>query len=153
MTAPAAVEVRLLQVPVGVWERAEQQTEALRREFALLGDEHDVPARLLRLVAELEQQYGGETSEQEEQLLDAVDAGVEVLPELVFTVPAEVGDHARALARMLDEADEHCREGAHLLTLAADDEVVRFRWWYLDQFTDQAHGQAPVPWPEYVHQA
>jgi hypothetical protein len=50
---------------------------------------------------------------------------------------------------MLDEADEYCRQGKHLLTLASDDELVRFRWWFLDQIIDQAAGKPPVAWPDY----
>ena len=144
------VEVHLLELPVRVWERAQEQSEALQREFALLAtDPHDVPARLLELIGTLQEQYAATTSEQEEQLLDAADAGVEVLPELVYRVPAEVGEAAQHLGRLFDEADEHCRQGEHLLTLAPDEELVRFRWWFLDAFTHQAAGHPPVPWPEY----
>jgi hypothetical protein len=50
---------------------------------------------------------------------------------------------------MLDEADEYCRSGQHLLTLAADDEIVRFRHWYLEQFIAQIAGEQPVAWPDY----
>lgn len=151
MTPDPAVEVRLLSVPVGLWERAQQQSEALQREFALLVDQpgHELPARLLELVAELRATYGSGTTDQEATLLDAADAGLAELPELVYVVPAAVGAHAQELGRLLDEADEHCRSGGHLLTLAAEEDVVRFRWWYLDEFTGQCAGRAPVPWPAY----
>ena len=33
--------------------------------------------------------------------------------------------------------------------MAADEEIVRFRWWFLDQFTDQVAGRPPVAWPDY----
>jgi hypothetical protein len=150
VTTPAAVvDVRLLEVPVPLWERAQQQGEALQREFALLAPagDHPLPGRLLELVAALSAAYGAETSEQEELLLDAAESGLAVLPELRYRVPAAAGEHAAELGRMLDEADDHCRSGEHLLTLAADDEVVRFRHWYLGQFEAQTAGLPPVPWP------
>lgn len=56
---------------------------------------------------------------------------------------------SKSLGAMLDEADEFCRQGKHLLTLAADEELVRFRRWYLAQFIDQAEGKPPVAWPDY----
>lgn len=145
------VEVHLLQLPVTVWARAQEQSQALQREFALAtSDTADVPARLLALMTSLRDRFGDGTSAQEEQLLDAADAGVAVLPDLVYVVPAEVGPAALELGRLLDEADEHCRRGDHLLTLAADDELVRFRWWYLEEFGRQVEGAAPVPWPQYA---
>lgn len=153
MSGPARgddlVDVRLLEVPVPLWERAQQQTEALQREFALIADgtEHPLPRQLLELVASLAATYGGQTTDQEEQLLDAAAAGEAVVPELRYRISRGVGGHALELSRLLDAADEHCRSGDHLLTLAADPEVVRFRQWYLDQFALQSAGGAPVAWP------
>lgn len=53
-----------------------------------------------------------------------------------------------SLARMLDEADEFCRSGNHLLTLATPPELLAFRRWYLGEFNAQLQGQSPLPWPE-----
>ena len=143
-------EVHLLEVPVPVWERSQEQSEALQREFALLAsDASDVPARLLELVAAVQAQYAGVSTEQEEALQVAADRGIAVLPDLVYRVPSDVGPVAQALGAIFDEADEHCRRGEHLLTLAPDEELVRFRWWFLDQFTDQLAGRPAVPWPQY----
>ncbi len=148
------VEVHLLELPVGLWERGQEQHEALQREFALAAaDPEDVPARLLDLMAALQQRFGDTTSEQEEQLMAAAEAGVPTLADLVYRVPAEAAEAAQQLGRMLDEADDHCRRGDHLLTLAADPELVRFRWWFLDAMTDQCEGRPPVPWPAYAGHA
>ncbi len=144
------VDVRLLQLPVALWVRGQEQGEALQREFALLAsDPHDVPARLLEVVATMTAQYAAGTTDQEEQLLDAADAGVEVIAELVYRVPPAAGEAAQLLGQVFDEADEHCLQGDHLLTLAPDEELVRFRWWFLDQFTEQAAGRPAVAWPDY----
>ena len=62
-------------------------------------------------------------------------------------MPGAAAEASQALGDMLDQADAFCRDGSHLLTLAADADVVAFRWWYLRQFIDQIAGAAPVPWP------
>jgi hypothetical protein len=149
------VQVRLRELPVPVWARTQQATDELLREFALASaapaDEHKhpLPARLTALIASLTERFAGVSSEQEQQLFDAADAGVPVIPELVFTVPAEAAAASRALGDMLDEADDYCRAGRHLLTLAAPDEVVAFRRWYLSEFIRQTDGEPPVPWSRY----
>ena len=50
---------------------------------------------------------------------------------------------------MLDEADDYCRAGRHLLNLATPDELRAFRSWYLGQVRDQLAGGPPEPWPEH----
>jgi hypothetical protein len=47
---------------------------------------------------------------------------------------------------MLDDADEYCREGRHLLTLATPPDLLAYRRWYLQQFVDQARGRPATPW-------
>lgn len=144
------VEVRLLDVPVTLWARSHEQSEALQREFALVAaDPGSVPRRLLEVVTSARSTYASETSEQEERMLDAAEQGVEVLPEVVYRVPPVVGQVAQQVRQVFREADEHCREGEHLLTLAPDDDVVAFRDWFLEQFTAQTAGGPPVPWPAY----
>ena len=49
---------------------------------------------------------------------------------------------------MLDEADEYCRRGDHLLTLATPPEELRFRRWFISEFVDQVNGAPPTPWPD-----
>jgi hypothetical protein len=149
-------EVRVLQLPVRLWSRSQEQHDALMREFALMSvpseeseRQRHVPTRLAELIDTLTADFEGVTSEQEQQLFDAASAGVGVIDELVYTLPRAVVPASKSLGEMLDEADEYCRQGQHLLTLAADEELVRFRRWYLDQFIDQAAGKPPVAWPDY----
>ena len=150
MTDDDLVDVSLLQLPVGLWARSTEQSEALQREFALVAaDPHDVPARLLHVVATVQAKYGQPDSPQEQQLYDALDAGRLVLERLDYRVPAGVAEVAQQLGRVFDEADAFCRAGQHLLTIAADEEIARFRWWFLDQFTDQIAGRPAVAWPDY----
>jgi hypothetical protein len=149
-------EARMLQLPVKVWSRSQEQHDALMREFALMSvpaDEDDrqrhVPTRLAQLIDTLTADFEGVATAQEQALFDASNEGVEVIDELVYRMPRAVVPASKALGEMLDEADEYCRQGKHLLTLAADEELVRFRWWFLDQFIDQADGAPPVAWPDY----
>lgn len=156
MTDAPLVDVRMLQMPVAVWARSQEQHDALMREFALMSiptDEADrerhVPSRLTRLMDQLTSDFEGVATEQEQQLFAAAAAGVEVIDEMVYRVPPAAGPASQALGAMLDEADDYCRQGQHLLTLAADEELVRFRWWFLDQFIQQSAGAPPVAWPDY----
>ena len=150
------VDVHVVRLPVSVWARAQEQSDALIREFALISSEvlnassgHHVPSRLLTLVQELTAGYSGFTGDQEAELYAAADRGVEEI-DLHYRVPRAAGPAAQALGRLLDEADEYCRAGQHLLTLASSDELVRFRWWFLDQFVDQPAGAPPVAWSDYA---
>jgi hypothetical protein len=149
-------EVRILQMPVPVWSRSQEQHDALMREFALMSvpteeseRQRHVPTRLTQLIDTLTADFEGVATEQEQRLFDAAAAGEPVIEELVYTMPRAVVPASKALGEMLDEADEYCRQGKHLLTLAADEELVRFRRWYLDQFIEQADGKPPVAWPDY----
>ncbi len=83
-----------------------------------------------------------------DQLADAAARGSAEL-DLHYRVPAAVGPAARHLGELLDEADRYCTEGQHLLTLAAPEELVRLRWWFLDQFIEQPQGRPPVAWSDY----
>lgn len=160
MTAatPPQHDVHLLQVPVQLWAATQESTDALLREFALISAElHDdsaathvtVPRRLVQLVDALTRDFQGVSTEQEDELYAAAASGQRVIDDLHFHVPAEAGAAARELGGMLDEADDYCREGQHLLTMAATADQVKFRWWYLDQFIDQVAGKPPVAWPDY----
>ncbi|MDT7550404.1 MAG: hypothetical protein QOE84_2798 [Actinomycetota bacterium] len=156
MTAPDdLVEVHLRQLPVRLWARSQEQHDALMREFALMSvpsdageRERHVPTRLTELMDTLTADFEGVSTDQEQELFAASAAGTETLDQ-VYRVPAAAAAASKALGQMLDEADEYCRQGQHLLTLASDDELVRFRWWYLDQFIDQTAGKPPVAWPDY----
>jgi uncharacterized protein YfaT (DUF1175 family) len=54
---------------------------------------------------------------------------------------------------MLDEADEYCRAGHHLLTLATPEELRVFRSWYLGQVAAQLSGAPAEPWPVHRDRA
>ncbi len=154
MTAPAGplVTVELRRLPVELRARASEHMQELQREFVLIAEglQHTegpsvLPRRLLDLVEILQRRYGGFTVEQEDALDEALRDGVPTL-DLTFAVPPDAAEAAAALGALLDEADEYCREGRHLLTLATPPDLVAFRHWYLQQFVDQIAGHPPTPW-------
>jgi hypothetical protein len=146
------VDVELRRLPVELQARAVEHAQELQREFLLIAEglQHveappALPRRLLDLVEALQREFGGFTVEQENALDQAVAAGVPTI-DLRFRVPRGAAEAAAAIGQMLDEADEYCREGRHLLTLATPPDLVAYRRWYLQQFVDQIAGSAPTPW-------
>ena len=147
--------MHLLLLPVPVAARARQQFEELTREFALMhagaADGHgaEVPRRLMDMVEVLTTRFAGLNDDARERLDAAIDRGDEVIEDHVMSMPPEAGPASRALGDMLDEADDFCRQGRHLLTLATPPDLVAYRRWYLGEVADQLVGAAPTSWPQY----
>lgn len=150
-------EVRILRYPLEVHQRATEAFEGLRREFQLIAlrgpEAEDVPERLLRLVDALATEYEGLNVEADNAREEAVARGDTEIPELVFRAPPGVAEACIALSQMVDEADEFCRQGDVLLTLASPPEAVVFRRWYLGEFVAQLRGEPPLAWPDADHEA
>jgi hypothetical protein len=149
------VSVHLLALPVSLAARAQQHFEELMREFTLIAaghehehSDHEVPARLMNLVQTLVQQYGAASGAAEERLADAIDRGDQVIDDHVLEVPAGASQAAQALGDLIEEADDYCRRGQHLLTLATPADCVAYRRWYLGQVISQMQGAAPIPWTD-----
>jgi hypothetical protein len=147
--------VHVLELPVPLAARAQEHFEELMREFALItagleGEAHPehVPTRLLRLVEALTQRFAGVTSEAEGRLAEAIASGQQVIEDHVLLLPKEAAEASEALGALIDEADEYCRQGEHLLTLASPADCVAYRQWYLGEVIGQLSGRDPVPWPE-----
>jgi len=154
--AEGLVTVRILGLPVALHARATEHGEELRREFVLIaeqlrhtGDHSSLPRRLLDLITVLEHRFGGFTIEQEDELDKAV-AQARRSIDLTFHVPPDAAEAAVTLGAMMDEVDDYCREGRHLLTLATPADLVAYRRWYLKEFVDQIGGRPPTPWREAV---
>lgn len=100
------------------------------REFALLAmrapDEGDaeVPRCLRHLVDDLGTQYGSFSEAPGAARDEALAAGLDAV-DLTYQVPPEAAAAVVALGRMLDEADDFCRNG-DLLTLATPPETLAF---------------------------
>jgi hypothetical protein len=144
------VEVRLLRLPLDVWQRTQEHVDGLLREFALIAQDDEAkaatPGRLLALVQQLTAGFGGFSETQRIEMEEAFARG-ETAIDLTYRVPPAAAGAARQLGDMLDEADAYCRRGDHLLTLATPEEELRFRRWYISEFVDQLGGAPPTPWP------
>lgn len=154
--AAALVDVPLLQIPVPLWVRTQEHIDELLRECTLIAAQlrerpenaGAVPVRLMELVEELTEDYGGMNIDQENRLASAAEEGVAEL-DLVYHVPLAAAQAVQRLQIMLDEVDAYCLAGEHLLTMATPAELVRFRHWMLDEFVDQLAGAPPTPYPDY----
>ena len=146
------VEGRLLALPMGLFRQARDHGADLVREFELLRMSnhafHDVPRRLLALAAELTERFGEFTVGAEAELADAETRGDPEI-DVIYRIPPAAAEGATRFEQLLDEADDYCRAGQELLTLAAPPETVVFRHWFLGQFVAQISGGPPTPWPEY----
>jgi hypothetical protein len=153
--------VRVLRMPMAVSARSTQHFEELMREFALitLDTERDrestdstrpVPERLLDVVAELTHEFAAFTSAVTAQREEAAARGDAEI-DLTYHMPPSTIDAVRQLEALLEEVDDYCRSGQHLITLATPPESLAFRQWYLNEFIAQMErGEPPVPWPDYV---
>ena len=149
------VTVRFPSLPVRVHARTAEHSDELMREFTYIRAQSadpeaaNVPAKLLDLVDELSGRYSGFTAGSQAELDEAMSTGKETI-DLEYTVPADVGAACIHLNELLDAADEYCREGDVLLTLATPDDLVAYRRWFLEEFVRQAAGEAPRPWSDVV---
>jgi hypothetical protein len=149
--ADALVEVRLLALPLAAYKRAAEHNDELLREFALIkGSEPEprspVPARLLALIDELTARYRPFTATPSAARDEAMARG-EAQVDLVYRVPPDAKQACLQLGTLLDEADEFCRAGEGLLTLATPPDALAFRRWFLGEFVRQIDGTPPTPFP------
>jgi hypothetical protein len=87
--ADALVEVHLLQLPVPVWAKAQEQTAELQREMTLIAETlrgeaevaepaaepRHLPLRLISLIDSLTADFAGVSMRQDQELEDAASAG------------------------------------------------------------------------------
>lgn len=140
------VDVRLLGLPVAVHGRTAAHIDELLREFVHLDDESaDVPRRLLHLRDDLQARFSAFTAGPHAELAAAAARGDETV-DLAYRVPEDAGQASVQALALLDEADDFCRRGDHLLTLATAAEAVRYRQWFFGEFTRQCAGAPPTPW-------
>ena len=143
--------VRIVGLPLSEQVAASQHFDELIREFAYLhaddGDGTGVPARLIKLRDDLVGQFESFTQRSNVLRDEAIQRG-DATVDLTFEIPRAAADAANDLGALLDEADEYCRSGDHLLTLAPPERALRFRRWYLGEFTRQTDGQPATPWSD-----
>lgn len=143
--------VALLGIPVALHAQAAAHGDALQRELEMLRRSDDaaegVPHRLHQLIERMHERFGGLADTIDDGLAAATASGREQV-DLEVLAPVEAGEACRVLSELLDELDEYCRKGDHLLTLATPPEAIAYRRWFLGQFTTQLAGAAPERWGE-----
>lgn len=146
----ATVVVHLRATPVRIWKRCADHFDELMREMALLAlspsATQDLPARLVELVDVLGRRYAGASDRPERERDEALAAGLDRI-DVVNEVPRGAGEAAAQLGAILVEAEEFCRTGRDLLTLAQPPVQAAFNAWYLQEFVRQEAGLEPTPWP------
>jgi hypothetical protein len=148
------IEVRLLGVPIALRERSTQHGDGLLREMTLIAqqaaDDSDVPARLVRLAAEVRDTYSMFTVHANAEMDAAAEAGVESV-DVVYRVPRSVATMCRHILEVIEEADAYCRQGQYLLTLATPPDVLAYQRWIVGEFIRQPSGEPPLSWGDYQH--
>jgi anti-sigma B factor antagonist len=142
------VQVRLLNLPVQLQRETSEHHDALIREFTLIkasSESGSLPQRLITLMDEIQERYRGVATEQRTMLQDAIEEGLTSL-DLTYAVPPAVAPALAEAGALLTEADEYCRAGRHLVTLATPPLCAAFREWFIDEFVRQVGGAAPQPW-------
>lgn len=145
---PDLCEVQLLRLPVKVQRLAAEHHDALMRELSLIRastSTESVPQRLIAVTNELHDKFGRFSVEPRSALESAFRQGDDYI-DVTYYVPRDTGEAAARLSTLLDEADEYCRSGEHLVTLATPPVAVAYRRWLLDEFVGQLAGRAPRPW-------
>lgn len=146
------VDVHFLGLPVALRSWSQEHYDGLLREIAVVRTDHRheaVPRRLLSLMDDLDLPFRsvvGAAGHDERRNRDGTRASVDV----TYRVPVSAADDARLLGEILDEVDEYCRAGSHLLTPPAPPALVRYRRWFLQEMVGQIGGAPPKPWTETV---
>jgi anti-sigma regulatory factor (Ser/Thr protein kinase) len=146
------VDVRLIELPLGLLKTTSEQYDALFRELRLIlehaeGDAHAIPRRLMALSDELAGRYSSFTVSADAQLRAAQERGDATI-DLDYHLPREVGRTSVHYDELLDEADRWCWAGRELLTLAPRANAAALRKWLLGEFVRQCAGEPPCPWPD-----
>lgn len=142
--------VRLLGVPVGVWDRARGWFGGLVREFDIIatGSDEATPRELVVFVADVRERFSRFFSGTNVVLEEALERG-EATTDVEMELPPGVAVAVRDLWIRILAADDFCRHG-DLLTLALPDDLREFIRWYLDEIANQIEGGEPRPWSDHA---
>ena len=134
------VEVVLEHLPTALYAAAQEQTDAMLREYALLAWS-DPQSNLPRRVAEVDRVHGavvGAVCEALEQ------AGDDPVSDVRILVPSDAATKVDEVLVVLDGAEEEAAAG-HFLTRPSLPEIRLLRDWYLGEIDGQRR-RPPVAW-------
>ncbi len=143
--------VRLLHVPVSLFQRARDHYDDLARELTLIRirrqtESDGAPALSVALAALVDNvaQRPGSRARPAGDHENAINSGEPII-DLTYEATATVVSELTALEKVLDEADICCRR-EQLLTLPRDPDIVEFDHWFSGEFRRQFDGFPPRPW-------
>ena len=150
MTAAALIEVRMIGLPL---DRPAHDGRGLRRvmrEFELIRQSDSaaetVPVRLLDLVDELSTRFDEFAEQPRARPRSGAREWWEPRSISCTRCRRRSSTPATGCSTLLDEADDYCLAGEHLVTLASPPEVRSYREWFLREFIEQVAGRSPTPW-------
>jgi hypothetical protein len=144
--------VRLVDVPVELYLRAQQHTDDVVRELVLMAAHHAAPVRVTALAQRADAHHEGRLVLRHSVAgaVDAAGAAGEKTVDLTYAVDAATADSSEAWSAVLDELAELCRDGT-MLAVPASDDVALFSRWFCQEFVAQLRdGAEPTPWPAYA---
>jgi hypothetical protein len=142
----------LRDFPLRLWAEAQEHSDGVLREFALLllGQEQrdgaaSAPAQLVALAEMFTTNFGQLLDAIQQERLDALARGEDRIDSQVPMIdgtPELLGQ----VEQVLTAVDEYCQQGA-LLALARPPEVKALTDWTLAEVVAQYGGAEPRPWP------
>ena len=146
-TQGATVRIRLLAMPVRLWQAARQHHDALVRELLLFSSQRasrgidlTLGSRTKETVSRVVDQIADRLGPARMRSWEPVAADVEV------QVPRDAGPAYVALRDMLNLGERLAGSG-ELLTRPGLPEIVAVRDWVYDEVAAQLAGREPEPWP------
>ncbi len=146
---PGAARVVVRGVPVRVYQRLQQQYDAVRREVDLLligggsGLTEPPPAELLDACRLLRAMFEGDTSTFRATVLEAAARG-ETVVDLEGFVPATAHTGAARHLELVERIESYATSH-HLFVDEPDREVVALRHWFVSELEAQLDGRPPGP--------
>lgn len=144
-------EALLLDYPLRLWDRQQDHTRELLREFTLMlagvhsGTAHTPPRQLVELAQGFHERFGPLLESLHNVRQAELDAGRDRMDwrvPLMRSMPS--------LLQQVDEVllavDEYCASG-EMLALSRSSEQIAFQTWVTDEIRRQLAGGKPVPWP------
>ncbi len=140
------IEVRLLGLPVLVFNDFRIRYAELSRELRLLalahGEDYPVAQEFSELAVQVEQER--RQARGVEALDRALHDGLDRV-DLTYQVPATTPATMQRMLRLLEAADEFCRQ-KRMLAVAATPQQLALQRWYLTEFVRQGDGEEPRRW-------